>query len=91
MEPEEFIETLTDEDAELIDYENKVLILWVDYSKYEGVNENVELQELCEDISSTLGVSVLALPDKIEKIESAGLERLNEKLGKLKNSIEDQL
>jgi len=91
MEPEEFIETLTDEDAELIDYENKVLILWVDYSKYEGVNENVELQELCEDISSTLGVSVLALPDKIEKIESAGLERLNEKLGKLKDSIEDQL
>lgn len=91
MEPEEFIETLTDEDAELIDYENKVLILWVDYSKYEGINENVELQELCEDISSTLGVSVLALPDKIEKIESAGLERLNEKLGKLKDNIEDQL
>ena len=91
MEPEEFIESLTGEDAELIDYENKVLILWVDYSKYEGVNENVELQELCEDISSTLGVSVLALPDKIEKIESAGLERLNEKLGKLKDNIEDQL
>lgn len=91
MEPENLIEEITGEDAELIDYESKVLVLWVDYSQYQGVNENVGLQELCEDISQTLGVTVLALPDDVEDLEAVGAEELKGKLEAVVNNIKDQL
>lgn len=91
MEAEEFIEELTGEDAELIDYENKVLVLWVDYSEFEGMNENVGLQELCEDISQTLGITILALPNEIEAMEAAGLEELKQKLDALSENVAEQL
>lgn len=91
MEPEEFVDKITEEDAELVDYENKVLVLWVDYSKYESVQDNVGLQELCEDISQTLGVSILALPSDISGIESSGLEELKQKLDAISENIANRL
>lgn len=88
MEPEEFLEEISD-DAKVLDTEDKVLVLWVDYSKYRGMDEYVDLEELIEDISHTLDVSVLALPNKVDDMESAGLEELSEKLEALQNRVDE--
>lgn len=91
MEPEEFLEEIQD-DAKVVETtEDKVLVLWVDYSKYNGMNEQVELEELIEDISHSFDISVLALPAKVDDMESAGLEKLSNKLEALQKRIDELL